>query len=398
MRLPLEVLLLGPCERRSPIDAAVTRDVPKQQPKRPVLVLTPATRFGSWAWIEKALEQITDTQVVVVSYGTSSAAPDSVRFVSLPAAIDYGRWGVALAERRFFLLNILYYAPLALLAWWAVLRYRPSVMLANGVFAATILGPLAKRDRRLILAFHGSIEHAGPLWHRVLRKVLSRVDHAFVNSTGSREDLGLVFDPRRMTVINHWADEAFFDVPLERPAASILRVLYVGRMDSEKFTQCLRVCGRLAADGVITLTTVGSGPLAGEVEGRGMHHLGYIADKHELAAQFANADVVWGAADVTYVTLPGIEALAAGCPVVISDVPAVFTHADAGLRVPRAIIPPEVGAVVDGDDDDDAEAIERLRRWATEGVSLETRRACREYARRNHSSHNIDPVVAALSE
>ena len=131
-----------------------------------------------------------------------------------------------------------------------------------------------------------------------------------------------------MTVISHWADEAFFDVPLRRSATSALRVLYVGRMDSEKFTQCLRVCRSMAADGVIALTTVGSGPLAGEVEGRGMYHRGYIADKHELAAQFANADVVWGAADVTYVTLPGIEALAAGCPVIISDVPAVFTHAD----------------------------------------------------------------------
>lgn len=371
------------------------REEPRAVSRRRVLVVTPATRFGSWAWIEKALELAKDVEVVVVSYGSSPSAPPNVRFVSVPAVVDYGRWGVALAERRFFLLNLLYYAPLVPVAWWAALRTRPNVLLANGVFATAILRPFRTRRRRLVLAFHGSIEHAGGFVHRVLSRLLGSVDTAFVNSSGSRDDLGLAVAPERITVIEHWADSAFFDVPLERPEADVLRVVYVGRMDSEKFTQCLRVCTELGREGVISLTTIGGGPLAEHVRGPGLTHLGYVADKHVLAAHLAAADVAWGAADVTYVTIPGVEALAAGCPLLIPDVPAVFTHADAGQKVPASIIPTEVGAVVDGEDD--AEAITLLRRWASEGISPEQRRACREHARTHHSDRNIQPLVTELT-
>lgn len=359
----------------------------------PLVVVTPATRFGSWAWIEKILAEIPNRETIVVTYGSSPTAPSSVRFVSLPSPIDYGRWGVKLAERRYLALNVLYYAPLIPVAWWTVLRNRPRTLLANGVFGAAILGPVAGR-RRLVLAFHGTVEHAGSRWHGILRRALGRVDIAFVNSTGSAEDLALAINPKRIRIIEHWADEVFFDVPLERAPAEKLRVLWVGRMDSEKFTQCLRVCKKLAAEGTLTLTTVGGGPLAPEVRGPGLEHHGYVADTAVLAKHFAEADVVWGAADVSYVTLPGIEALAAGCPLLISDVPAVFTHAEAGQKVPRTIIPDEVGAVVDGDDD--GEAIALLRKWHGSGISLETRRACREYARSRHTARNIEPVVEAL--
>lgn len=363
--------------------------------RRRVLIVTPAARFGSWAWIEKAVELAEDVEVVVVSYGSSPSAPRNVRFVSVPAIVDYGRWGVAFAQRRFFLLNLLYYAPLVPVAWWTALRFRPHVLLANGVFATAILRPFRTRRRRLVLAFHGSIEHAGGFVHRVLSRVLAAVDTAFVNSPGSRDDLALAVPQARIQVIEHWADSAFFETPLERPASDVLRVVWVGRMDSEKFTQCLRVCTQLAREGAITLTTIGGGPLAGQVQGPGLTHLGYVADKHALAAHVGAADVAWGAADVTYVTIPGVEALAAGCPLLIPDVPAVFTHADAGQKVPRSIIPLEVGAVVDGKDD--AEAIVLLRRWADDGILLDQRRACREYARAHHSDRNIQPLVAELT-
>lgn len=363
--------------------------------RRPALVLTPATRFGSWAWIEKALEEI-EGEVVVVSFGRSSSAPAHVRFVSLPSFIDYGRWGVKLAERRFLLLNVLYYAPLAPLAWLTILRLRPRLLVANGVFAAAILTPFATSKRRLVLAFHGSIEHAGAGWHRVLRQVLRRVSRAFVNSTGSLADLGYVLSPTRITVIEHWADAVFFEVPLEREVGASLRVIYVGRMDSEKFTQCLRVCAPLAAAGVITLETIGGGDLASQVDGPGMTHSGYIADKRELALRYAAADVAWGAADVTYVTLPGVEALAAGCPLLIPDVPAVFTHAQAGQKVPQSLVSPDVASVVDGQRDEEAVAL--LRRWAETGISPDHRQACRAYAQARYSSRNIRPFVEALSE
>jgi glycosyltransferase involved in cell wall biosynthesis len=360
-----------------------------------VLIVSPATRFGSWAWIEKALEQHPG-RVVVVAFGRSESAPPNVHFVSLPPLVDYGRWGVKLAERRFLVLNLLYYAPLIPLAWFVVMRERPRLLVANGVFAAAILAPFATGRRRLVLAFHGAIAHAGSRWHRVLQFTLGRVDRAFVNSTGSADDLGHAMPRDRITVVEHWADQSFFDVPLDRAPSDRLRVVYVGRMDSEKaFDQCLRVCKPLAAAGIITLTAVGDGPLAGDVAGEGIENVGYVADKHRLASLYTTADVAWAAADVTYVTLPGVEALAAGCPLLIPDVPAVFTHAQAGEKVPRSLIPEDVCALVDSRSDDEATTV--LRNWAAAGIAESTRERCRRYAADRYSARNIDPFVEALA-
>lgn len=357
-----------------------------------ILVLTPATRFGSWAWIEKVLTAAREIPTTVVSYGRSDAAPPEIRFVGLPALIDYGKWGPRLAERRYLALNLLYYAPLAPLAWIFGLRSR--VLVANGVNSAAILAPLTYLDKRLILAFHGSIEHAGPTWHRVLRLVLARVDTAFVNSLGSALDLGHVIGQERIVVVEHWADAVFFETPLERPGSDRLRVVFVGRLDEEKFEQCLRVCSALAAEGVVELTAYGTGPLAGRLGGAGLVHGGYVSDKSDLARAYANADVVWAAADLTYISIPGVEGLAAGCPLVVSDVPAVSSHAMSGQRVPRDLIPSSIGNVVDGEIDEEAEAL--LRRWSKVGIEIGQRAACRQYAEQYHSVRNLEPVLAAL--
>lgn len=355
-------------------------------------MLTPATRFGSWAWIEKALAADPSQPVIVVGYGRSATAPSNVRFATLPPLIDYGAWGPRLAERRFLALNLLYYAPLLPIAWWIILRRRPRVMLANGVNSAAILGLLAGKHRRLLLAFHGSIEHAGSRWHSILRRVLGRVDVAFVNSEGSADDLAHAFDRNRIEVVEHWADRVFFDVRLPRPRREVVRVLFVGRLDDEKFAQCLRVCTSLGKQKVVELDAVGTGPLQSGLRGPGLNHIGYVGDKRQLADLYGAADVVWAPADVTYIAIPGAEGLAAGCPLIISARPAVFTHARDGLKVPRAIVPEEVGRVVDEDD----EAERTLRNWSETGISLETRRRCRAYAERRFSDTNLEPVVREL--
>src|SRR4051794_2060469 len=70
---------------------------------RPILVVTPATRFGSWAWIEKALAARPEQPAIVVGYGRSASASPNVRFVTLPAVIDYGAWSPRLAERKYLI-------------------------------------------------------------------------------------------------------------------------------------------------------------------------------------------------------------------------------------------------------------------------------------------------------
>lgn len=358
------------------------------------LLVSPATKFGSWAWLDKVIRASGDNvRWLVVSYGKPANPPPNARFVSLPET-DYARLGRLLASRRLLGLNLLYYIPLAALAWIVGAQYRPHVVVGNGVLPAAILLPFRICRSRVLLAFHGYIGHAGRIWHAVLTMVLGRVDCAFVNSEGSLDDLARVIERSRIVVVRHWADTRFFELPLNRNSVGRFRVLFVGRLDGEKFGQCLRVCGKLAAEGLLELQTVGRGELEKQVTGPGTTSHGYVDDLDRLAAIYGQADAVWAPADTTYLSLPGVEGLAAGCPLIVSDIPAVDPRVDAGERVPRDLVPEPVGTVVDGTDD--REAIALLRALAANGIDGKTRSFCRAYALRYHSPANLQLVLSAL--
>jgi glycosyltransferase involved in cell wall biosynthesis len=314
--------------------------------------------------------------------------------VTIPAIVDYPRLGRLFSHKLLLWLNALYLLPLAPLAWACALRYRANVVVANGVVSAAFAAPLRLFGRHVFLAYHGTVGHSPKPIRQALSVVLSLCEVAFVNSSGSADDLALVFDSDRIRIVRLWADDRFFRVPLERPRADALTVLFVGRQDPEKFAQCLRVCSGLAHSGVVRLRAVGAGPLSSQVVGPNLEALGYIADVDELSEVFGSADVVWAPADVSYLSIPGVEALAAGCPVIVSDLPAVEVKVAAGVRVGRDLVMPPLGVVVDGERDD--EAIATLRRWAVDGISLETRAACREHARRFHTGENLRLVVDAV--
>jgi glycosyltransferase involved in cell wall biosynthesis len=331
---------------------------------------------------------------VVVSYGRPDYEIANVKFVTLPGVVDYPRLGRLFSRPELLWLNALYLLPLAPLAWACAVRYRVHVVVANGVVSAAIAAPLRLVGKRILLAYHGTLGHSPRSIRQALRVVLSPCELAFVNSTGSAEDLALVYEREQIRIVPLWADNRFFRVPLDRPRSDVLTVLFVGRQDPEKFAQCLRVCGPLAAEGLLKLRAVGAGPLAAQVAGPNLEALGYIADVDRLAGVYATADVVWAPADVTYLSIPGVEALAAGCPVLVSDIPAVEVKAGVGVRVARDLVTEPIGLVVDGVNDE--EAIDALRAWAANGISTSSRQACRDFAQRHHSADNLSMVVDAV--
>jgi glycosyltransferase involved in cell wall biosynthesis len=359
------------------------------------LVVTPATQFGSWAWLEKVIAAADGTvDWIVLSYGRPDYEIEGVRFVTLPAFVEYPRVARLLSHRPLLWINALFLLPLGVLAWVCAFRFRPKVVVANGVASAAFTAPLRVLGVRILLAFHGTVGHAPMFIRHLLSVGLSMCDMAFVNSVGGRDDLALVYPAARIRVVRLWADDRFFDVPLDRPAGRLFTVLFVGRQDGEKFAQCLRVCSSLAAEGILRLVAVGHGPLADRVRGPNVEQVGYVADVDRLADVYANADIVWAAADETYLAIPGIEGLAAGCPLIVGDIPAVDVKARVGARVPRDLVMPPLGVVVDGRRDDEAFAV--LRSWAATGVKLSERKRCREYARSFHSRDNLRVVVDAV--
>jgi glycosyltransferase involved in cell wall biosynthesis len=363
--------------------------------RRTVLILTPATRFGSWAWLEKVIAAAHgEFSWVVVSYGRPDYEIEGVRFVTLPDLVDYPRLARLLSHRLLLWLNGLFILPLAVLAWGCMARFRARVVIANGVASAAFTAPLRPLGVRTLLAFHGTVGHAPEPIRRLLSASLSMCDAAFVNSLGSRDDLGLVYPVARIRIVPLWADDRFFHVPLSRSAGRLFTVLFVGRQDTEKFGQCLRVCSMLAAEGILRLLAVGEGPLASRVSGSNLVQLGYLSSIDRLAEAYGSADVVWAAADVTYVAIPGVEGLASGCPLIVGDVPAVDVKARSGSRVPRDLVRPPLGVVVDGEED--GEAVTVLRAWAATGVEISQRERCREHARSFHSARNLQVVVDAV--
>lgn len=360
-----------------------------------VLLLTPATRWGSWIWLQRVIAEASgDARWTVVSYGRPPEAPVGVRFVCLPA-VDYVRIGNLLSRRHFLPLNFLFFFPLAVIAWWLTLRERHDVLVGNGVFSTALLLLARRRGTRLALAFHAHVGHLSGIWAQLVRWLLPKCDMIFVNSETSRQDLLTFTDSKQIVLVPHWAEQRFFDLSIERGSNTPLRVLYVGRMDEEKFAQCLRVCRPLAEQGIIEFWTLGSGPLSKDLlNRRGCRSIGYIEDRDAVARVYGQADVVWAPADSTYLSIPGAESLAAGNPLIVSDVPAVEMRAAAGVRIPRDLVPPYIGKVVDGIDD--SEAINYLRRLAKDGIATEQRTTCRAYAMSHHHPSNATLVTSQL--
>lgn len=335
-----------------------------------------------------------DTRWFVVSLGRPPRSLPNTTFITIPSVVDYGRVGVKMARRGLLALNLLYMVPLVPVAAISAVVLRPDVAIGNGPMSVALLLPARLVGARLRLVFHGYLGHVGGIWRRLVSFVLSRCDLAFVNSRTSRDDLSRLMKAESIREVAHWADARFFEVPLARSPSERLRILFVGRLDDEKFSQCLRVSKGLAEDGTACLVAAGGGPLAAELQGPFLEYAGYLTDREAVVALYAEADVVWAPADTTYVSRPGIEGLAAGCPIVVGDTPAVTARAEAGERIPRTLLPSPVGYVVDGAKDDEAERL--LRQLHRDGLSEEHRARCRAYARENHGPDLARDVALEL--
>lgn len=364
--------------------------------RREIFILSPATRFGSWHWLERVIVASSGrANWTVVSYGRPERVPSNARFICLPK-VDYGRLSKLMARRGYIALNLMYYIPLVPLAWIVALLKRPKVLVGNGVVACVVLWPIAFiTGAPLFLAYHGYAGHVSCVWRGCLHLFLPRLSGAFVNSTSSRDDLARFMGGDRIHQVPHWVSTRFLETTLDHNHGGPLRLLYVGRLDTEKFTQCLRVGTELAREGRIEFWVVGGGPLDRDLRDRpGVKWFGYVESEERMSEIYSEADLVWAPADTTYVSLPGVEGLASGCPLVVGDIPAVDQRAIMGIRVPGDLIPASVGYVVDGEDD--AEALSVLRELARTGVPDAMRIAARAYASERHGPSVVARVLAVL--
>lgn len=364
------------------------------------IVVSPSLTFGSWAWFEDILlKSPKNISWTVIAYGQPpEVIQPNIRFISLPA-FDYVKVGRIMSKTSLMWLNLLYLLPIAIICWYLCLRKRNTIdiVIGNGIAATILLTPCSWIGKTKIwLAYHSFISHLGPFAKKLIRLGLLACNGAIANSTSSKEDLTNVINDHSIFTIEHWANDIYFTgdiIPKVQPRIP-LNILYVGRTDNEKFGQCRRVCNQLCHQGIIKLVVVGSKPPDSIIDHDGIDYLGYIRSKETLLSYYQWADLTWAPADIDYISRPGIEALASGCPLIISDIPAVTGKSDGSLRISTSIIPTFAGWVVNADDD--TAAIALLERLSEQTEPLADPQKCRAYARMYHSTDNIDKLIDIL--
>jgi glycosyltransferase involved in cell wall biosynthesis len=242
------------------------------------------------------------------------------------------------------------------------------------------------------------------------------VDEIFVNSEGSRKDVLTVISPMNTKVITiyHWAHNAFFSskeidrlsLREKNGLTNKFVILYVGDMTREKLVpMLLDVIEKLKNyDDFSEIQTifVGTGELVGSVKKlekqyKNIQYLGYVGNREKLSELYSVADLVWSFGDTTYLARPAVEGLASGTPIIIPDVSAVTNKALHNVKIGLDLVPPEIGWLIDGSD---SEGVSKLLIKIKRGklITPNMRAFCREYAKKNHSTKNMQAFIYAMDE
>lgn len=364
------------------------------------IVVSPSLTFGSWTWFEDILlTSPAHISWTIIAYGQPpEITQPNVRFISVKG-FEYVRAGRIMSRSSLIWLNLLYLLPLAVIAWYTCLRRQRNIdiVIGNGIAATILLIPCSWMGQtKTWLAYHSFISHLGRLPKTIIRVLLQGCAGAITNSNSSRNDLKSVIANRPIITVDHWAYDIFFTGTLSKKQAPRipLNILYVGRTDVEKFGQCRRVCNLLCTKGLARLTVIGSKPTNIENDHSNIVYLGYVRSRETLLTYYQWADLTWAPADIDYVSRPGIEALASGCPLIISDIPSVAGKCNGLTRIPTSIIPVFAGWVVDGSDDTQVTAL--LEGLARQMDPITDQLKCREYAKLYHSTKNIHHLLEAL--
>jgi glycosyltransferase involved in cell wall biosynthesis len=263
-------------------------------------------------------------------------------------------------------------------------------------YAPEVVWLTAKATRRPYVAhFHLDVQPStwlGPLFSLYKRLVLARVlrgaSRVVALTDEQREVLQRRYGvaPHRIAVIPNGVPAGFARIRADTPAhAGPFRLLFVGRLSPQKnLPRLLEAMSRLHAD--VELVIVGDGPSRPVVEtmvhGYALRNVRLVGAAHgdDLADWYRWADALVLTSDREGMPLVLLEAMAAGLPIVATDVPGVAaTVGDAGL-----VVPPAPGAV--------AEAVERLAGDPALCAELGDRAAARAV------DHGWDRVVDAMDD
>ena len=190
------------------------------------------------------------------------------------------------------------------------------------------------RGTRFLLHFHLDVDASGPLGallpyykRHVFGRVLRSAAGVVALTEAQAEFLAESYrvPAGRLHVVPNGVDESYF-MPARDPARGPLRLLYVGRLGAQKNVARLLDAMSLTRQDV-RLRIVGDGELRGRLEAQaarfGLENVEFSGGLlgEDLVKAYADADVFVLPSDKEGMPLVVLEAMAAGLPVVATDVP-----------------------------------------------------------------------------
>ncbi len=367
-----------------------------------ILIITPAFSGGSWVCIERLIENLKRKyKISIIGLGKVVQTINNVEIKNIPYP-RYDRWarvaGVGVSPFISFAWNL----PLLVLSIIKLFSYKPDLIIINGFTTGLLISPLANLLKiKTVVSFHGFISgHLSGIGQSYARLLARSVDLAIVNSEGAKDDVSLIMSSDRIIINEHFADDIFFKGIIKKHKFKKLIISYVGRLDIEKLCRTLvDIAEDKQNDSRFEFNFAGVGELEERVisltkKSKNIHYLGYIKDRLMLKKLYEGTDILWTYADVTYLALPAIEALACGVPIMVTD-KSVVPNKKLINKVNKKLVPKEIGWLIDANKKDDILRI--MEKIAENPSPYSMKENCRRYAMKKYSKFNLHSSISKIN-
>jgi len=309
---------------------------------------------------------------------------------------------------KYIFFGVLLQIPLFIFTLILIFFYRPKIMVFNGLTTMIPILPVVKLlGIKVVLSFRSWWDKKRFIRIEPIVKWFGNlIDLAYVNSTGTKNNLSSILPSEKIMVVEHHADRIYF----KKRNRELLRkkhmvddktvFLYVGRIDEEKHCQHIfEIANKLRNNKDILFMFIGTGLLKNELiklENKlsNIKYLGFVNSPKDLVDMYTMADIIISNSDETYLARPAVESLACGTPIMIPILPAMGEKIREGnARVPKSLVPDKIGWLIDIKDTNSV--IKLITQKKFHNQALAKRPGCKSYAK---MKYYLDPNVKLLKK
>lgn len=380
-----------------------------EKSKQPVvLMITPALSGGSFIALKQFAEASNKQfDCKILGLGLYPNRSAFFQVINIPYFRYDGLWG-HLAS-KFTIFGIISEIPLYVAAIYYIIKLKPQIIIFNGL--ATLI-PLIVPSKlfkcKIVLSFRSWWDEKRFKYIKKIIVVLGKyVDLAFVNSTGSNNNLSKILTPNKIITIGHHAHNIYFQkrnrnkLRINWNINNKFVISFVGRIDEEKFCPFLFQCIRkFKNDRHYQFYFAGSGRLVPvikrlEKDQNNVRYLGFINDSEKLAEIYTVSDLLWTYADETYFARPAIEAISCGTPVIFPSTPAIGEKIINNIKIKKSFFDKNIGWMIDLNLNQTVNTIKKIRNL---GLATEKRQYCKEYGIKHFQNDPNKILVTKCSQ